>query len=71
MRIMSMVFHHCTKNIGEAVVKYLDLPCNSVHLDSTSFHYDGVEKLSDREDDIHLIEITKGYSRDHRPELIK
>ncbi len=57
------------QNIGEAVVKYLDLPCNSVHLDSTSFHYDGVEKLSDGDDDIHHIAITKGYSRDHRPEL--
>ena len=57
------------QDIGEAVVKYLDLPCNSVHLDSTSFHYDGVEKLSDGGDDIHPIQITKGYSRDHRPEL--
>jgi len=55
------------QDIGEAVVKYLELPCNSVHLDSTSFHYDGVEKLSD--DDVNHIEITKGYSRDHRPEL--
>ena len=57
------------QNIGEAVVNYLDLPCHSVHLDSTSFHYDGVEKLSDAEDDIHPIHITKGYSRDHRPDL--
>jgi len=57
------------QDIGEAVVKHLDLPCQSIHLDSTSFHYDGVEKLYDGEDDIHHIEITKGYSRDHRPEL--
>ncbi|MGB5447049.1 MAG: IS1634 family transposase [Psychromonas sp.] len=57
------------QDIGEAVVKHLDLPCNSVHLDSTSFHYDGVEKLSGDGDDIHPIHITKGYSRDHRPEL--
>lgn len=57
------------QDIGEAVVKHLDLPCNSVHLDSTSFHYDGVEKLSENGDDIHPIHITKGYSRDHRPEL--
>lgn len=57
------------QGIGEAVVKYLDLPCQSVHLDSTSFHYDGVEKLSDEDDDFHPIQITKGYSRDHRPDL--
>ena len=57
------------QDIGEAVVKHLKLPCHSVHLDSTSFHYDGVEKLYDGEDDIHHIEVTKGYSRDHRPEL--
>lgn len=57
------------QDIGEAVVNCLDLPCHSVHLDSTSFHYDGVEKLSDDDDDIHPIHITKGYSRDHRPEL--
>jgi len=57
------------QNIGEAVVQHLKLPCDSVHLDSTSFHYDGVEKLCDGDDDIKPIEITKGYSRDHRPEL--
>lgn len=57
------------QNIGEAVVQHLKLPCNSVHLDSTSFHYDGVEKLCDGDDDINHIEIRKGYSRDHRPEL--
>lgn len=57
------------QNIGEAVVQHLKLPCHSVHLDSTSFHYDGVEKLCDGDDDINHIEIRKGYSRDHRPEL--
>jgi transposase len=40
-----------------------------VHLDSTSFPYDGVVKLSDEDDDLHPIQITKGYSRDHRPDL--
>ena len=29
------------QTIGEAVVKHLHLLCDSVHLDSTSFHYDG------------------------------
>jgi len=55
------------QKIGEAVVQHLGLPCDCVHLDSTSFHYDGQEKLN--EGDFNPIEITKGYSRDHRPEL--
>ncbi len=55
------------QSIGESVVKHLGLSCHSVHLDSTSFHYDGQENLS--EEDLNPISITKGYSRDHRPEL--
>lgn len=55
------------QTIGEAVIHHLKLPCESVHLDSTSFHYDGQSQPS--EDDINTITITKGYSRDHRPEL--
>jgi transposase len=41
-----------------------------VHIDSTSFHYDG-RANSDRppEEDLATIHITKGYSRDHRPDL--
>ena len=53
------------QDISEAVLQYLYLPCHSAHLDSTSFHCDGVEKLFDGDDDIHPIQITKGYSRDH------
>lgn len=55
------------QTLGEAVVKHPDLPCDSVHLDSTSFHYDGQGKPA--EDDFNCIEVAKGYSRDHRPEL--
>lgn len=56
------------QKIGEAVVHHLKLPCESVHLDSTSFHYDG--NGPDYEDiDANVIRITKGYSRDHRPDL--
>jgi transposase len=49
------------------VVTHLGLSYHSVHLDSTSFHYDDQEKLN--EGDFNAISITKGYSRDHRPEL--
>jgi transposase len=38
------------------------------HLDSTSFHVDG-RYNSDAEPDEQVIHITRGYSRDHRPDL--
>lgn len=48
------------------VVNYLGLDCKSLNLDSTSFHLDG-----DYEQDIDAkcIKLTRGYSRDHRPDL--
>jgi len=54
------------QDLAERVVKYLGLPCDLVHLDSTSFHVDG-EDHSDI--DAQGIRLVKGYSRDHRPEL--
>jgi transposase len=54
------------QDLAERVVQYLGLPCNLVHLDSTSFHVDG-EYQSDI--DAQGIRITQGYSRDHRPDL--
>ncbi|MEA3643709.1 MAG: IS1634 family transposase [Lamprobacter sp.] len=55
---------------GQAVSR-LDLACRCVHLDSTSFHTDGVyNSLLDKEDvPFNTIHVTKGYSRDHRPDL--
>jgi transposase len=38
------------------------------HLDSTSFHVDG-RYNSAEEPDTHIIHMTRGYSRDHRPDL--
>ena len=49
-------------------VKRLEIPCDVGHLDSTSFHVDGVYN-SDQEAPEQIIHITKGYSRDHRPDL--
>lgn len=54
------------QGLSERVVSHLGLPCDLVHLDSTSFHVDG-EYLADI--DAKGIRITKGYSRDHRPDL--
>lgn len=54
------------QGLAEKVVLHLGLPCDVVHLDSTSFHVDG-EYLPDL--DSKAIHLTKGYSRDHRPDL--
>lgn len=49
-------------------VNRLDLSCNCGHIDSTSFHSDG-QHNSDEQPQEEIIHITKGYSRDHRPDL--
>lgn len=54
------------QSIGETVVAHLGLPCESINTDTTSFHVDGDYEV---DDDFTGIHITKGYSRDHRPEL--
>lgn len=54
------------QDLSEKVVVHLNLPCQSVHLDSTSFHVDGEY---DVEADSNAIRLTRGYSRDHRPDL--
>lgn len=50
------------------VVNYLGLQPSSLHLDSTSFHVDG-DKYNNDGNDKHAVQITYGYSRDHRPDL--
>ena len=54
------------QEIALRVVKYLKLPCNSLNIDTTSFHLDG---QYERDIDAKSIHITRGYSRDHRPDL--
>jgi len=49
-------------------VKQLDLPCLGTHIDTTSFHVDG-DYNSDQDVQEGVVKITKGYSRDHRPDL--
>ena len=50
-------------------VKRLGLSCQIGHIDSTSFHVDG--SYNSHQEDIPdgVIQITQGYSRDHRPDL--
>ena len=51
------------------VVKQLGLEAKIGHIDSTSFHYDGRANSDRPPEDDKTIHITKGYSRDHRPDL--
>ena len=49
-------------------VKQLGLPCQNAHIDTSSFHVDGIYN-SHEESEEGVVHITKGYSRDHRPDL--
>ena len=61
---VSKLFTH----ISAKSVEVLGLECKQLHLDSTSFHVDGIYN-SNEEKPEKVIHITHGYSRDHRPEL--
>lgn len=54
------------QQLGEKVVQHLGLPCEAINLDTTSFHVDGEY---DVDEDFKGLHLTRGYSRDHRPEL--
>jgi transposase len=54
--------------IAATAAKRLDLSPTYMHLDSTSFHVDG-RYNSDEPPSEQVVHITKGYSRDHRPDL--
>ena len=49
--------------------KILGLDGKVAHMDSTDFHVDGVYNSTQSQVDGHLIRLTQGYSRDHRPDL--
>jgi len=61
--VSDLFTHISAKSVG-----VLGLECKQLHLDSTSFHVDGVYN-SNEEKPKGVIHITQGYSRDHRPEL--
>jgi transposase len=54
--------------VAATAAQRLGLAPRLAHLDSTSFHVDG-RYNSDEEPDEHVIHITRGYSRDQRPDL--
>ena len=55
-------------SVASQAVKRLGLLCQTGHLDSTSIHTDGTYNSGETPEE-GVIHITKGYSRDHRPEL--
>ena len=57
------------QNLAIKVVKHLKLPCKALNLDGTSFHVDGEYNSNENPDDLNCIQICRGYSRDHRPDL--
>jgi transposase len=54
--------------IAATAAKHLGLTATFAHLDTTSLHVDG-RYNSEEEPDAEVIHITRGYSRDHRPDL--
>jgi len=54
--------------IAATAARRLGLAPTFAHLDSTSFHVDG-RYNSEEEPEEQVIHITRGYSRDHRPDL--
>jgi len=54
--------------MAERELNTLGIKPDSVHLDIISFHVDGEYKTEPNEDAQH-IELVRGYSQDHRPEL--
>ena len=60
------------EKIAQKALEVLGLAPSTIHLDSTSFHLDGKYSNQDKkanEDEKVPVTITKGYSRDHHPEL--
>lgn len=54
--------------VAQEAAQRLGLEVEYVHLDSTSFHVDGRDN-SEAEPEEGVIQLTQGYSRDHRPDL--
>ena len=55
--------------LAAQAVKRLRLSCKVGHIDTSSFHVDGVYNSGQEDVPEGVIHITQGYSRDHRPDL--
>lgn len=71
-RALDKIYEHNPSKLypqlASQVISKLGLLCRFGHLDSTSFHVDG-RYPSDGTEEERVIQLTKGYSRDHRPDL--
>lgn len=69
-RMLDSIYEEGASDIYRVIAKnalqILGLSCHMSHIDTTTFHTDGQYDQADEEG---VIRITKGYSRDHRPEL--
>jgi transposase len=73
-RCLDAIYEHgCTSlyaNLAPQICKKLGLMPKFAHMDSTDFHVDGVyNNQEEGGEGHHVIRLTQGYSRDHRPEL--
>ena len=55
--------------LAAQAVTRLGLSCKVGHIDTSSFHVDGVYNSGQEDVSEGVIHITQGYSRDHRPDL--
>jgi len=55
--------------LAAQAVKRLGLSCKVGHIDTSSFHVDGIYNSVQEDVPEGVIHITQGYSRDHRPDL--
>jgi transposase len=71
-RVLDTLYHYGVTTlyslIATTAAKRLGLAPHFAHLDTTSFHVDG-QYNSEDEPEAEVIHITRGYSRDHRPDL--
>ena len=76
-RCLDLIYAHgCTSlyaNLVPQICSKLCLTPKFAHTDSTDFHVDGVynsrEEAPKEGETGHIIRLTQGYSRDHRPDL--
>ncbi|WP_339134253.1 MAG: IS1634 family transposase [Candidatus Electrothrix sp. GW3-4] len=72
-RALEVIYEHNPEELysqlAARAIGRLGLLARFGHLDSTSFHTDGRYPANGSEEEEGVIRITKGYSRDHRPDL--
>jgi len=74
-RTLDKIFEYGVSELYEKIayraLEVLQLIPTTIHLDSTSFHLDGnyPNQTKDEDSEVKEVFLTKGYSRDHHPQL--